>query len=138
MYCGRIFVPKVELVKGRLAVIKGKRSGASHFYCSDNCKRACPTYKQIKYPKGFKLVTSREVQPELRKLVLARDNYKCQICEAGLEETELHCHHIDAVSQNPIESADIDNCIILCKKCHKEVHKLPNCSYIELKCNRLN
>ena len=114
--------------------IKGKRVGEGNFYCSENCKKACPTYKQIKYPKGFKLTTSREVQPELRKLVLALDNYKCQTCEAGLEETELHCHHIGAVSQNPPESADIDNCITLCKKHHKQVYALPNCGYTELKC----
>lgn len=137
VYCGNIFTPDVIAVRARLATIKGKRVGESNFYCSYGCKKACPTYNQKRWPKGFKLATSREVQPELRKLVLARDNYKCQICDAGINESELHCHHIEAVSKNPIESADIDNCIILCKKHHKQVHKLPNCGYTDLKCNNL-
>jgi len=51
-----------------------------------------------------------------------------------VEEAQLHCHHIDPVSQNPIESADIDNCITLCKECHKEVHKKDDCKYHELRC----
>lgn len=135
MYCGNVFVPTSVEVKSRLMVIRGNRVGESNFYCSQSCKKACSTYGQKKYPKGFKLATSREVQPELRKLVLKRDDYKCQKCLKGLDEVQLHCHHIDPVVINPIESADIDNCVTLCKACHKEVHKLPNCSYIELKCN---
>lgn len=134
MYCGRVFVPTTNAVIGRISAIQNVNNGECNFYCSENCKKACPTYGRLQYPKGFKPTTSREVQPELRKLVLARDNYKCQICEATLEETELHCHHIEAVSQNPIESADIDNCVTLCKKHHKQVHTLPDCGYHELKC----
>jgi len=134
VYCNQIFVPNTTAVFHRVAVINGRLSGEQNLYCSENCKKACPTFGQIKYPKGFKVSTSREVQPQLRKLVLARDNYQCQICDAGIEEAELHCHHIEAVSQNPIESADIDNCITLCKDCHKHVHTLPGCNYNELKC----
>ena len=137
VYCGKIFVPKLAQVKHRLDIIQGISPGESNIYCSDSCKTACPTYNQKFYPKGFKLATSREVQPELRKLVLARDNYKCQICEAALTEAELHCHHIEPVSQNPIESADVDNCITLCKKHHKQVHALPTCGYTELRCNKI-
>jgi hypothetical protein len=134
-YCNQIFVPNTTAVFHRVAVIDGRLSGEANFYCSENCKKACPTYGQHKYPKGFKVSTSREVQPQLRKLVLARDNYQCQICDAGLEEAELHCHHVEAVSQNPIESADVDNCVTLCKDCHTQVHKLPGCNYKELRCN---
>ena len=134
-YCAKVFVPSTNAVRSRECAVKSPNNGESNFYCSENCKKACPTYRKQKYPKGFKPATSREVQPELRKLVLARDNYKCQICEAGLDDVELHCHHITGVEQNPIESADIDNCITLCKKHHKQVHTLPNCVYNELRCN---
>lgn len=136
IYCGKVFIPNVVMVRAKIATIKGKRAGESNFYCSAGCKQACPTFKQIKYPKGIKPATSREVQPELRKLVLVRDNYRCQICDADINTAELHCHHIEAVSQNPVESLDIDNCIILCKKHHKQVHTLPGCNYNELKCNK--
>ena len=136
LYCGNVFIPSITEVKARIRSIEGVGTGEGNFYCSENCKKACPIFGQIKYTKGFKQVTSREVQPELRKLVLARDEYKCKICDASLDEAELHCHHIDPVSQNPIESADIDNCITLCKKHHKQVHTLPDCGYVELKCIR--
>ncbi len=134
VYCGKWYTPKVKAVKQRIVAIKGIKEGNrdNNFYCSDNCKKACPTFGQKKYPKGFKPATSREVQPQLRKLVLKRDDYKCQICDD--KESELHCHHITAVTHNPIESADVDNCITLCKKHHKQVHKLPDCVYHELKC----
>lgn len=135
MYCNQIFVPKVQAIKARINTINGVYTGERNLYCSDNCKKACPTFGKQLYPEGFKPATSREVQPELRKLVLARDDYRCIKCGKGLEESELHCHHIDPVSQNPIESADMDNCVILCKECHKEVHTLSNCKYIALKCN---
>lgn len=136
IYCGTIFIPNFNSVMGRLGALQ-KTRGECNFYCSENCKKACPTYRQVSYPKGFKLATSREVQPELRKLVLARDNYTCQKCFKGLNEAQLHCHHIDPIVNNPIESADIDNCIILCKECHLEVHSTEGCAYNELKCKEI-
>ena len=137
-YCGKVFVPRSSEVETRVKVIKGKAAGEANFYCSENCKTACPTYRQRSYPKGFKPASSREVQPELRKLVLKRDNFACKICGNSLEYIELHCHHITGVEQNPIESADVDNCITLCKECHKKVHKLPGCGYNDLSCKSKN
>ena len=108
-------------------------------YCSDGCKKSCPTYHVSKHEKGFRQNTSREVQPELRKLVLERDNWTCQKCGANKNEditVTLHCHHIDPVKNNPIESADMDNCVILCKACHKEAHSRKGCRYSDLaSCN---
>ena len=54
-----------------------------------------------------------------------RDNYTCQKC--GAINTELHCHHYEGVEVNPVESADIDQCITLCKKCHNNIHKKDKC-----------
>ncbi len=124
-YCGKYFKPTNSEVSRRVQTIKGKRSGDHGLYCSEGCRYSCPIYKQIKYPKDHKPATSREVQPQLRKLVLKRDNYTCQKCEST---DTLHCHHIDPVKINPIESADVDNCITLCKNCHKEVHQVDGCT----------
>ncbi len=135
-YCGRWFNPTNLQVRMRLKAIYGKTKTLGYenrLYCSDDCKKLCPTYGRKYYPKGFKPATSREVQPSLRKMVLERDSWTCQKC--GSTES-LHCHHITGVEKNPIESADIDNCITLCKKCHKEVHKLPDCGYNDLRCKK--
>jgi len=64
----------------------------------------------------------------------AIDDYQCQRCEATQKDSQLHCHHITGVVQNPIESADIDNTITLCKDCHRFVHSQPGCKYHELRC----
>ena len=131
MYCNKWYQPKQRDVINKVRAIQGKINGERNLYCSDNCKHACPTYNQQKYPKGFKQATSREVQPALRKLVLERDNWTCQKC--GTKEKQLHCHHIIGIELNPIESADIDNCITLCKDCHNEVHKQKGCTYNDFK-----
>lgn len=128
-YCNKYFVPTIISVKGRIASLNDTQAGSQFLYCSEGCKKACPTYYQKKYSRGFKKRTSREVQPELRKLVLERDDWKCQKCGIGIDKTELHCHHLTGVEINPIESADIDNCVTLCKRCHKEAHLLPGCGY---------
>jgi hypothetical protein len=134
-YCGRWFMPTNTQVERRFNAIgrDDPRSGESRLYCSDPCKRSCSIYGQILYPKGFKEATSREVQPELRQMVFARDDWTCQIC--GKQSGSLHCHHITGVKVNPIESADVDNCITLCKKHHEWVHTKAGCRYFDLQCN---
>jgi hypothetical protein len=131
MYCDRWFIPSRTSVRSKIRGIINDNKGESNLYCSNKCKKACPTYGQIKYPKDFKINTSREVQPELRKLVLKRDNYTCQKC--GATNTELHCHHYEGVEVNPVESADIDQCITLCKKCHNDVHRKDKCGMKDYK-----
>lgn len=136
-YCGGWFKPKIKEINKRLSVLNGTSQGDQRFYCSQGCKKACPIFHKSKHPKGFRPNTSREVQPELRQMVLERDNYRCQICHKVQLEVELHCHHITGVVQNPIESADVDNCITLCKEHHKWVHSKDGCNYNDLKCKVL-
>jgi len=139
-YCDRWFMPTTDSVQKRIKSLNGNGSGEGRLYCSDSCKQACPIYRQVKYPKGFKKATSREVQPELRQMVFKRDNYTCQYgnCGKTIEDAELHCHHIEGLKQNPIESADIDMCISLCKEHHKKIHGSKGCRYIDLICKEKN
>lgn len=130
-YCGKWFVPDADSMFKRLSVIKGKRNGDSRLYCSDGCKKSCSIYRVNNKPRINKRATSREVQPELRQIVFKRDGWVCQKCG---RKDYLHCHHITGIKQNPIESADVDNCITLCKKCHKWVHTLSGCNYYQLRC----
>ncbi len=128
-YCGKWYQPNIIHIQNKIRCIK-EGHGERNLYCSDGCKYSCSTYNQSYYSKDHKPATSREVQPQLRKLVLERDNYTCQKC--GRTDT-LHCHHIDPVKSNPIESADVDICITLCIDCHKEAHDQDGCRYNELR-----
>ena len=130
-YCDRWFTPNTYSVRHRLAYILRGLGTEHRFYCTDGCKKSCPIFRQRVWPSGYKVSSSREVQPSLRKMVLKRDGYECTKCH---RTEELHCHHIDPVIQNPIESADVDNCITLCKNCHILIHKQPGCGYNDLKC----
>lgn len=134
-YCGKWFNPTNENIKSRLKYINGSDHRENRIYCSDNCKKSCPIFYQKLFPKNFDIGTSREVQPELRRLVLKRDNYKCSKCFS--DDKPLHCHHIDPVINNPIESADIDNCVTLCIDCHKEAHQKDGCKINQLHCNNI-
>jgi len=134
-YCGRYFNPTQIEVLCRINSLKGTTEGVNRLYCSDHCKTACFTFKRIKYPRGHQTATSREVQPELRQIRLEIDDYTCQRCSKTIDDAQLHCHHIEGIKQNPIESADLDNCITLCKKCHKWAHTHEGCRYFELRCS---
>jgi 5-methylcytosine-specific restriction enzyme A len=128
-YCGKWYTPTIHSIVHR--IYQGiNYNDILRLYCSKSCKQECPLYRQQKQYKGNQGYYSREVQPQLRQMVFERDNCTCQKC-GNIES--LHCHHIDPVVNNPIESADINNCITLCKDCHKEVHQQSGCGYVELR-----
>jgi hypothetical protein len=129
-YCKEYFKPTRKHLMHRIVSLNGGHRGERRLYCSDKCKNSCSIFYQKKYIKGFESDTSRPDQTELKKLVLERDNSQCQRC--GSSE-DLHCHHITGVEINPIESADIDNCITLCKECHGKVHSDNGCHYSDFK-----
>jgi hypothetical protein len=133
-YCGGYFIPTYSVASSRISALNGDVGGDQYLYCSENCKLACPIYGQKIYPKGFKKVSSREVDSYLRQMCFERDNWTCQICGRTIEEIILHCHHIDSVAQNPMFQNDLDSVIALCEDCHLKVHKLPGCTYYELRC----
>ena len=137
-YCGRWFKPSLSQISQRIRVLHGQRgnTGECRLYCSKNCKTSCPTYRKKYWPEGYKPATSREVQPQLRHMRLEIDDYTCQKCGKTIDEAELHCHHYTGTVQNPIESADVDNTITLCKLCHKWVHTQEGCRYFELRCGK--
>jgi 5-methylcytosine-specific restriction endonuclease McrA len=141
-HCDKWYVPKIWQVKNRIYTLNGYKNynGEGRFYCSDACKQACPLYHKsaktlmkedaIRAGRMPWADMDREVQPELRQMVLARDNYECQKC--GSTEN-LQCHHILPVAVEPLLSADVDNCITLCEECHKAVHQQPGCRYSEIR-----
>lgn len=132
-YCGKWFIPKNRTVTNRIEALNSNNGKENRFYCSSECKKECPIYRKIKLSSEESNTKqySREVQPQLRQLVFERDNWTCQKCGS---KKSLHCHHVEFIRYEPLESCDIDKCITLCKKCHKEVHKKEGCKYIEGKC----
>jgi len=140
VYCNNWFTPTINAVRSNIAALNldpdGRTCGDAKFYCSEGCKEACPTFRQRKYPKGFKQISSREINPLVRQMCFERDNWTCQICDTTQEDAPLHCHHVEGYSKNPRLGNDVNNTITLCKACHKEVHKLPGCNYYELRCNK--
>jgi hypothetical protein len=133
-YCGKWFKPKMRSVEGRIRAIFGKHGFAElRLYCSKSCKRECPIYgKRIWSTEESNInYYSREVQPELRQMVFERDNWTCKKCNS-IES--LHCHHIEGIRWEPLESADVDKCITYCKQCHLQVHKKEGCKTNDMKC----
>jgi hypothetical protein len=140
-YCGRWFAPKPNSVLCRIRSLNGKDFGEQRLYCSKSCKKACPIFNKtadtlmredaIRAGRLDWLEMNREVQPELRQMVLERDNYTCRKC--GVTDKPLHCHHILPVAVEPLLSADVDNCMTLCVDCHKEAHQKDGCRYGQLK-----
>lgn len=142
--CREWFNPTNQQLSIRYRAICGLDSGRNrqgNLYCSDECKNKCSVFRKRKQPNLIDNNIGREVQPELRKMVLARDNYTCQREGCGKSLTEfpdlvLHCHHKFPLNEDPICSADIDNCITLCAECHKWVHmNVPGCSTADLRCS---
>ena len=143
-YCGKWYIPTRSDIKSRIGSINGKKVGESRLYCSEGCKQECPIYGKtpetlmkedaIRAGRLSWLELNREVQPELRQMVLKRDDYTCVKC--GSKES-LHCHHIEGIRWEPLESADVDKCITVCKECHKTIHKIPGCGYNDMRCNEI-
>ncbi len=68
-------------------------------------------------PKRPRLRLDPEAYDKLRKEVLLRDGWKCQICGS---RQNLHVHHKQLRSQ---QGGDDDaNLITLCASCHEELH----------------
>jgi len=126
-YCNRWFTPTNSQVLNRICALIGSGCGEQRLYCSEECKQACPTFRRQKYERGQELTTSREVPAEFRKMALEDRNHTCEKC--GSAEDGLHVHHIEGYSEAPMLSADLCNVLVVCKKCHKEIHKQPGCSY---------
>lgn len=59
-----------------------------------------------------------ETYKQLKKQVIHRD-IKCMVC--GRHE-DLTIHHIEPFKNNNLSCYSLDNCVTLCKSCHKEYH----------------
>lgn len=61
------------------------------------------------------------VEKELRKKVLERDNFCCKLCFQNSQTKKMQVHHIVPLSDGGDDT--ISNLIVLCSRCHTDVHK---------------
>jgi len=100
------------------------------FYCSNECRNNCSVYKKQIYPRGFINTDNiRYDQTEWSNMVKERDKYQCIKCKST---DNLVAHHIEGLNENPLESADIDIGITLCKECHKLAHEEIGCRFVDM------
>jgi len=70
------------------------------------------------FPKQPRLRLDRQSYDQLRRKVLQRDGWKCQVCGS---RQKLQVHHQQRRSQQGDD--DDSNLITLCAECHEEVHR---------------
>ena len=59
-----------------------------------------------------------------RREVYERDGYKCQVCGATREETDIEAHHLENFADNQDKRLDVNNGVTLCVKHHKLFHQI--------------
>jgi len=126
--CNTWFTPTRDSVQHRIYTLEKKSSNTAqeaNFYCSDECKDACPIFKKQKYSADEKRskTNSNFTSAELNawsKEVLKRANNQCEYC--GGPATEAH--HIYPKKLEPFYALDPDNGVACCEECHyKHGHK---------------
>ena len=75
----------------------------------------------IKSYESFDMRTSAEYR-RWKNAVFERDGKVC--CSCGSKK-DLEVHHVIPFSQDPKKRFDVDNGKVLCKYCHRKVHKRP-------------
>jgi hypothetical protein len=69
----------------------------------------------------IKILRTSDSYKKLRADVFERDNWTCQEC--GVKGTnDLEVHHIKKVADYPDLMFDMQNCFVLCHKCHMETN----------------
>lgn len=71
--------------------------------------------------KGGKSIEEKEWFV-FRLKIIQRDFNSCWKCGEKFKSTELHVHHLNSKKKFPSMKYDEDNCITLCKECHRDFH----------------
>jgi hypothetical protein len=131
-FCRERFRPTRKAVTSRIAGINGTTTGEHNFYCSNKCKKSCPTYsfkphQQID-PRS-KLYTP---PTESQKARAAQTNdlkkeqcleYGYNYCERCGDIINVDLHHTLPVSEYGMESVDYNSHMLLCPGCHVTLHR---------------
>ncbi|MCK9371509.1 NUMOD3 domain-containing DNA-binding protein [Candidatus Dojkabacteria bacterium] len=144
--CKKQYRPTRSEVRGRIYKINEDKS---RFYCSDDCKQACPLFGQsaqqlMEYDAINAGNITKPNQEHIR--INQRTNKKrryesnggiCDWCEIKVTLGTSILHHEKPVSYNFLVADDPDNHWLFCKKCDKKAHQLLSCNYYELRLRRV-
>lgn len=98
---------------------KKLRIGRLYFYIS-NCRMKKRPIRDLMYGNNVQ----DHCQENKRKLY-ERQGGRCPICGQPFEYDKMELHHILPIARFPELGQSIRNGVMLCRKCHKEVHFNP-------------
>jgi len=107
-----------EIRKRKYWGLKGKQNGMYGKFGKQNpnWNGGHSPERQSKY--------ARSAWKELAKIILERDNYKCQKCGVGhIMGNRLIVHHIKPWARYLKLWFEPSNLLVVCEKCHKIIHK---------------
>ncbi len=97
----------------------GFKLGQGWVYLDGKKKNSYQFFKD-QYDFNIERFENRKKWLRLKSEVLNEKGRECEICS---DDFELHVHHIISRSENPSLTFDKQNLMVLCKKCHLEIHK---------------
>jgi len=118
--CNYILYKKHEglVCKNHKCIIGNFKLGKGWVYLSRK-KEDSSLFFTSKYDFDCESYRNRKKWLELKSKVL----YEKKKCEGCGSNNYLHVHHILPRSSNPELAMDIENLMVLCEDCHKEIHK---------------
>lgn len=102
------------------------KAGREQEYCGRVCRvKGKSKENHWNWKGGIAENHRRETQEyiEWRKSVYKRDNYNCTKCGKHCRKETIVAHHIKSWEKYPKLRFKVENGIVLCRSCHKIVHK---------------
>lgn len=125
--CGKVFPPTRMQVYQRIRAINGKTNGECNFYCSDLCKNTCILYHHKSTsidpriaPQKSEKQKARSCQSKaLKQLQCDEMGYTyCEKCGELMPDL----HHTLEIAKYGERAINSSTHILLCYKCHLEMH----------------
>jgi len=103
---------------------KGLKDWRKDYHHSEETKNKIGKSNKKENPKSKvnELLRKSKQFKEWRSKVFERDKYKCQEC--GVNNHQLHPHHIKEFAKYPLLRFEVSNGITLCSGCHQKKHKI--------------
>lgn len=78
--------------------------------------------KDSEFWKAYTIYLNSEHWRNLRRIVLKRDECRCQNCFCSVSESSAHVHHTSYVGFQRLGYSFAFECVTLCRDCHSAYH----------------